>query len=409
MVDPSVSQEPGSILFPGCALLVLLAALGLLAFGADWVASQIPDHAAGATDYVEYAAAARLLRQGENPYDGSKLLPLQLEAGWGRHESDPSQIRADMMWNPPWVFPIVLPNAWFAWGEGLGLWVLVQVLAVVASVSLFWWNLRGPAKGLPLWLILILLLPPTFFLFRLGQISGFLLLGLVGFLEGHRLRAHVIGGASLTLLAIKPHLLLPVAVLLACDSLVSSTTRRCVLIGAGILGLAALFPLAWNPTVWSQYLEAVKAPTDAYHYAPSDWQPPTLAAQFRDLVGGGLLVQFLPSIVTTLGLVIYWYVKRRDWWWKREMPGVVTLSVLTTGYGAWGFDLVVLLLPLTATAVQVSRSTRPGLLPLGMLAMVGFTLAVLAFGLPVLWWTPTIVAGTWLFMRLSRTDRSPAS
>lgn len=332
---------------PRALPLAALAALFVIAAG--FAGRFLPSDAAGKTDFVEYAAAARLLLAGDNPYDASKLLPLQREAGWG----DP---KADMMWNPPWVFPLVLPTALVPWNPGLAAWVAVQLLAVMASAVLSWRLAGGPGRLLWAAAATALLFAPAFYLYRMGQISGFLLLGLAGFAAGMRAGRPALAGAAAALTAIKPHLLLPFAVLLVCDACVSRATRRAVLVGGGVLALAAAFPMLWNPDVWRQYAEAVRAPGDEFHYAPSDWDPPILAGKIAHEVGGGMAVQMLPSVLATAVLVGYWWTKRRAWDWSRELPRVVVVAYLTTGYGAWGFDAVVLLLPVVQAAAWLAGS-----------------------------------------------------
>src|SRR5438552_1374786 len=105
-------------------IVVALAALVVVAAG--FAGQFLPADAAGKTDFVEYASAARLLLAGDNPYDAAKLLPLQRAAGWG----DP---KADMMWNPPWVFPLVLPTGAVPWTAGLLTWVAAQLIAVIVA------------------------------------------------------------------------------------------------------------------------------------------------------------------------------------------------------------------------------------------------------------------------------------
>ena len=56
-----------------------------------------------------------------------------------------------------------------------------------------------------------------------------------------------------------------------------------------------------------------------------------------------------------LWFVPYWLTQRRDWKWKEQLPLLLTVSVLTTAYGGWPFDLVLLLLPVLQTATLAAR------------------------------------------------------
>jgi hypothetical protein len=381
---------------------VLAAGVVAAGLAGRWV----PDSAAGVTDFVEYGAAARLLAAGENPYDGSKLLPLQKEVGWPFD-------KADMLWNPPWAFPLVLPAGWLPWGSGLLAWGALQLAAMLLSAGLLWQLYGGPDRLLWVAAAVAVVFVPTFFLVRLGQISGLLLLGLAGFAAAMRAGRPGLAGAAAALTAIKPHLFLPFSVLLACDAFVGRATRKAVLVGAAVLVACTVFPMAWNPDVWRQYVEVVRAPSDEYHHAPSDWRPPTLPAELRRAVGGGLAVQFAPSVVATVALVGYWWTRRRDWDWSRELPTVVLLSVLTTGYGAWGFDLVVLLLPVVQAAAWLADGSNPRLALWSAAGYLAFNAAAFVGIVPVLWWAPVVVLGYLAVALLTRpswnTGPAPAS
>jgi hypothetical protein len=382
------------------ALLVALVVAAALA--GRWV----PDSAAGVTDFVEYRAAATLLLAGEDPYDPAKLHPIQKAVGW------PFE-KADMMWNPPWVFPVVLPTGLLPWGSGLLAWGVLQLGVVLLSAGLVWRVSGGPDRLLWVALAVAVVFVPTFFLVRLGQVSGLLLLGLAGFAAAMRAGRPGLAGAAAALTAVKPHLFLPFAVLLACDAFVSRATRRAVLVGAAVLGLCAAFPLAWNPDVWRQYFEAVRAPSSAYHHAPSDWKPPTLSAELREATGGGLAVQFAPSVVTTAVLVGYWLVtvRRGRWDWSRELPLVTLVSVLATGYGAWGFDLVILLLPVVQAATWLADGSRPRLALWSAAGFLAFNAAAFVGMVSVLWWAPVVAVGyvaLALTLPSGRTGPAPA-
>jgi hypothetical protein len=104
-------------------------------------------------------------------------------------------------------------------------------------------------------------------------------------------------------------------------------------------------------------------------------------------------VQFAPSVIATAALVGYWWTRRRDWDWARELPAVVLLSVLTTGYGAWGFDLVVLLLPVVQAAAWLANGSSPRLALWSAAGYLAFNAAAFADLIPALWWAPVVAVG----------------
>jgi hypothetical protein len=201
----------------------------------------------------------------------------------------------------------------------------------------------------------------------LGQISGFLLLGVVGFLHfvvsreatPSANRHFYFAGLFAALTAIKPHLLLPFALLLMLETLRGGRTWRVVVAGGVALVAFGLLPLAWNPDVWRQYLEATAAQSAGTHNTPNEWMHPTLGYWLRTLHPDrpfGLM--FLPLAVTVPVVSVYWWVRRKTWNWVVELPRVVLISLLTAPYGAWGFDLVLLLVPVVQAAVWVANDSR---------------------------------------------------
>ncbi len=69
-------------------------------------------------------------------------------------------------------------------------------------------------------------------------------------------------------------------------------------------------------------------------------------------------VMFLPLLAALPVVVGYWWVRRKEWNWTSEMPRLVLASLLTAPYGAWGFDLVLLLVPVVRAAVWVANDPR---------------------------------------------------
>lgn len=374
--------------------------LALLFVAAAGVAGRwLPPRWTGENDFVEYAAAARVLLAGGNPYDPQRLLPHQTAAGWPHP-------MAQMMWNPPWVFPLVLPAGMPAAGPAFALWAAVQFAAVVWAAAAAWRLYGGPRAWTPLVVLLAAVFPPAFFLVCLGQISGFALAGLVGFLAGLRAGRPAAAGIALALTAVKPHLLLPFAALLAAVAATHRPTRRAVLVGSGVLVAAAVFPMLWNPHVWPDWLAATRTPADEFHLSPADWDPPILAAELSKAFGNSLAVQFVPSAAATALLLVHWWRRRHAWNWERELPAVVLVCLLTTGYGAWGFDLVLLLLPCAQAAAWVAADGRARLVLWAVLVYLAGCAAVYMALLPVLWWTPAVAAGSVALALLARPGQA---
>src|SRR5580698_7851186 len=126
-------------------------------------------------DFPEYWAAGRLNLRGENPYDPEKLLAEQ-------RIIDPNRDEALMMWNPPPALALYMPLGLFPFRLAGLLWVGIQLLAVMLACDLLWRQFHSKDTR---WLahVVGVMFVGTWFLVAFGQNSGFLLLGLAGFLH----------------------------------------------------------------------------------------------------------------------------------------------------------------------------------------------------------------------------------
>jgi hypothetical protein len=319
-------------------------------------------------DFVEYWAAAKLTLAGQNPYDGALLLPLQRAAG---RDTD----FAIMMWNPPWSLSAVLPLGLLPAREAQLLWLLVNLAATAFCADRLWLLLRGDPARRWLGLAGAFLFLPTLFALGSGQISPILLLGAVLFLECER-RAdrnrnwHYLAGAATVLVAIKPHLAYLLWAGLAADALARGRWRT--LAGGALAGLAcAVLPLAFDPRAWHQYADAMA------NRPPSQWLSPTLGTLLRLAFGAEYFrLQFVPVAFGLAWFAWYRWKNRRNWNWAERLPLVLLVSFATAPYGAWPFDMV-LLLPAALALFLKSRAAweaRPGWSP----GSPRFTVAALA-------------------------------
>ncbi len=308
-------------------------------------------------DYVQYWAAARLTLAGQNTYDPELLRPLEVEAGWE------TETRALMMWNPPWAIPLVLPLGAISPGSGQLAWFALQLAAMLISADLLWRMFGGaPDRRWIAWLA-TLTFAPTAFLLVMGQISGLLLLGYVGFIAAIRAGRPGWAGCAAALTAIKPHLFALFAVVIALESLRDRKTRRAACVGLAVLIAASLAPMIWAPDVWSNYLAATRRPPSETFVTVEQWRHPTPGFYLRQLIPGEpFAAQFVPLAIATGVVPIYWFVRRRDWNWSVEAPRLALACALTACYGAWAFDLVLLLPAVIWSAVRLANSRRPALI-----------------------------------------------
>jgi hypothetical protein len=297
-------------------------------------------------DFVEYWAAARLTLDGQNPYDPSLLLPLQRAAGRDTDE-------AVMMWNPPWSLAVVLPLGWLSAREAQLLWLVVNLAAVGFCGDRLWLRLGGSRDRRWVGWAVALAFLPTLFALQSGQIGPILLLGAVLFLECERRGWPGLAGAATVLLAVKPHLAYLVWVAILCDAV---ARRRVGMIAGGIAAgvVATLLPLAFNPHLLHQYADAMA------NRPPSQWVSPTLGTVLRLAFGADLFrLQFVPVVVGLAWFAWHWRKAAKTWDWAVQLPLLLLVSFVTAPYGAWPFDMVLLLPAVVQLVVLAAADLTP--------------------------------------------------
>jgi hypothetical protein len=326
--------------------LVLLVGLAAVGFLADKLATG--PTALKPRDFAEYWSSGAANLRGQNPYDPAVLMDYQ-------HRMDPDRERAVMMWNPPWSLALYMPLGWLSPGWATLLWVALQLAAVGLGCDLLWRTFGGPARYR--WVALFVGLPfvGAWWTVSFGQNAGFLLLGLAGFAYFRKIDRPAVAGAFAALTALKPHLLAVFGVLFVLDA-ITRKGRIALATGAGVLAVSLGLAVLANPDVIEQYRTAVRDPGEGA--IPLDaWKLPVASYWIRVKIDPtAFWIQFVPCAVACLGFAAYRLGRGKDWDWAAELPGVVWVSVITTAYGGWIFDLAVLLVPVIGAAVKVANA-----------------------------------------------------
>jgi hypothetical protein len=398
------AQTPTRTLMPTIPdrwrLALLVAAL--LAAGGLLLAQQAQPGAGLAAldprDFYEYWAAGRLLLEGRNPYDLEAMEQVQREAG---READPI-----LMWNPPWALPLVLPLGLLDLRSAHLVWLVFHLLVLIVSADLAWRLYGGPPQRRWVAQLLAATFVPTWMALIVGQIAPLLLLGAVGFLWCLQRGWDLTAGAAAVLLAIKPHLAALFWVALALWAVREGRWR--VLLGGVTTGLFATgLAILAHPAVLGRYLATLTT------RPPDQYRPPTLGQLLRlALDSDSLAWGFLP-LIPALGWLGWHWARRRDWNWPEELPLLLLVSMLVAPYGAWPFDVVLLLLPVLQLGAAFARE---GVSWLPRLAALGFHVVFNAAGLALLllqqeyltfaWMTPVLLLG-YLGLRTLRYTNQP--
>ena len=298
-------------------------------------------------DFLEYWSSARLTLTGGNPYDPIQLHVLQKQAGLS---SDAPII----MYNPPWVIPLLIPFGIFDRETSQMIWLLFQITIILFCSLRLWEIYFGVAKYRWLPIIAGFIFAPIFSaIVWVGQISPLFLLGVTGFLIFIDRPKHAwIAGGFAAIAAIKPQVPYILFLMLLITSLFN---RRLSLVAGFITTLLVLtgISMLFSPQILIQYLNLFTQDT------PALWATPTIGAFIRTLGNQkSFWIQYIPSIIGAAWCCFYWYTHRKFWNWRLELPILLFISTITSAY-TWTYDQVLLLVPILHGFAMLMKLNLP--------------------------------------------------
>jgi uncharacterized protein len=318
---------------------ICTAAFALTAVGI--CASVLGSDAAGRRDFVEYWASGHQLAHHANPYDGNTILALERSVGY------PSGIPVLIMWNPPAALLLVLPLGFLPPTAADLLWLLLLIACLVASVRMVW-IMHGCPKNQLHWLGYSF--APALVCLGAGQVSIFVLLGLVLFLRLHRSHPFLAGG-SLWLCLLKPHLFLPFGIVLLVWAII---TRSYKLLGgtAIALGISTAVAFILDPLVWVQYGQMMSTMSTARMQQEII---PCVSIMLRWIISPKTMwLQYLPSVFGCIWALVYFRKHYDHWDWMEHGSLLMLVSVLLAPY-TWLMDQAILI-PALLHAAYLTRS-----------------------------------------------------
>jgi hypothetical protein len=384
------AKHDSAKLLPGLDFLVVsicTVAFALTVLGT--CGSLLGSRAAGTRDFVEYWASGHQLAHHANPYDGNAVLGLEHLAGF------PFGHPVLMMPNPPSALLLVLPLGFLSPMAGELLWLVLLLACLVASVQMVWVMHGSPKNEL---YFLGYSFAPALVCLIAGQVSLFVLFGLVLFLRLHQSRPFL-AGISLWLCMLKPHLFLPFGVALL--AWVVITRKYKILVGvAAALGFSIVVALILDPLVWVHYGQMMSA-------ARVDRVPiPCVSIMLRRILSPNTIwLQYLPAVFGCIWALAYFRRHRDEWDWIEHGSPLMLISVLVAPY-TWFMDQAILI-PALLHAVYLSRSRNLiAVLALASAAIeVGIIRGVPPLHSPFYIWT----APAWLIWYLYATRTRPAT
>jgi F0F1-type ATP synthase assembly protein I len=329
----------------------VFAALSIAAAGVAILVMIAKSDNAGQRDFISYWSAGQQLVHGGDPYDAAAIQRLERTAGY-------DQDYRLIMRNPPIAFFMALPLGLVSANTGIVLWQLALLASLVLSIRMLW-NLHGcPDNRLHL---LGYCFAPVMECLMAGQLGIFLLLGVVLFLYCHKSRP-LVGGAALLLCAVKPHLFVPLGLIL----LIWVVWNRAFRILAGFsVALLASCTLAFcvDRHAWSQYLHMMSSSGIMGEIVP------TSSEFFRILVHrDAVWLQFVPQTASCIWAVWFFWTRRKVWSWMNAGLLLLLVSVVCAPYALLTDEAIVL--PAVLAGIYRAEEAGRSILPFGLFAGV---------------------------------------
>ena len=333
-------------------------------------------------DSVEYWSAARLALGRQNPYDAGSLLSQEQQAG--------SERRTPLeMWNPPWVLPFILPLAFFSYAVAQKLWLFLGCAYVALSIYLLWRLYGRTTFPSPMVCLTIAVFTPMLVVLAIGQIGPLMLLGISAFLWFESRQQYVLAGFSLSLVAVKPHLVFLLWIALVLWA-VQKKRRRIVLSFLAPAIVVSGIVTALAPHSFMQY-------RDLWRRNLVRWDEfPTVSGILSHFTGNhGITPVLMPAALACIWLLHRWTRIHGHWKWTDQLPVLLLVSLATSPYG-WFFDGVILL-PALIQMVQCPSPKRSRAVLFGAYIATNCAVVLLIVSGKTLFWYSWITPA-WLLL-----------
>lgn len=345
------------------------------------------------TDFVEYYAQGQLLAHHANPFDPAATL--RIEQNLGQTSPIPQ-----ISFSPPVALWFMLPLGHLSPRAGLNLWRTAQIAALGVALWLLW-VLNGKPRSS--WHLLGLIFAPVVACLMATQLSIFFLLCLAVFLLHYRTNPFW-AGAALMPFALKPHIILPFALVLLLWVILQ---RSYSLLAGSLAALASSCALSvcLAPHCWMQYRQAMAGS------GVMDVFIPAIACALRFLIDpNAKWIQFVPEVCACAWALWYFWTRRDRWSWPHHGMLVLMVAAICTPYG-WFVDESILL-PAVLTAFYCALKNSRSPLPLILFNFVALAEALASLSLhshSYLWTSPAWLAWYLYATRTPRTTPAPAS
>lgn len=338
-------------------------------FGLIWLIRgpiPIPTHSGIAKgDFRGYWSASYLLSQSQNFSDTDLLFDIERsKAGWD----------GDFViktWNPPWLLSLLLPYTFFSFDRAAWLWFITNITLVFTAGIVAWLAMAQTENGRKwAWLgaLSSVIFAPALTALYMGQVNTLVFFGLAMTLFFHQKERSGAAGVALSLTMVKPHLVYITIPILMLRALLKKDWR--FIFGfTGSLLLLSNITFILRPSFLIEYFGSV----DDGNLL--NWVTPTLGGYLKATLGWHQAD--LMGVVVLPIMLIWWWVNRHKINFNELVQISLLISVITAPFG-WGYDVIVLLIPLLQILVWVIEKRVAKTVRLAyILALLG--LDVLAF------------------------------
>jgi hypothetical protein len=315
-------------------------------------------------DFVRYWASGKLNVQGENPYELTRIIKLQEEAG-----DTESDLTKAIVLNPPWAITLLMPFGLLHYFMGRLSWLFLSIILILLSAVILSRIYSGNPKHRWFVILLVFIFAPTISVLEVGQIAAFVLIGIVGFLFFTSVvRNDWMAGISLAIISIKPQLILLFWIALLFWIIQQRRWKIPISTIITILSLT-LIAMVTNPNIIKQYLNMLQT------YQISDWASPTIGSYIRYFwfETQQFWLQFLPIVLGGIWLTYYWYRHHETWNWMDELPIILLVSMVLSPY-SWTYDLVILVPAVALAAIWIASDWKRWTTALMLITFLGISI-----------------------------------
>jgi len=295
---------------------------------------------AGDWDLQAYWSSAYLFAHGQDFSDPVLLGEVEHTL---TTRTDPETL---FSWFSPIGNVVLLPFTFIPFTKAVYYWLILNIAILFYSTMLVWDN-TDSRTWIPLLAVFGFSMTVISLIF--GQINFMEVLGLALFLSLSKKNRPYLGGASLVLTTIKPHLVILTLPILILDLLQKKEWKA--LTGFGIaLSFCFIILFAFYPPWMQSFFSVVTSGMSTVRETPTINGLLVLMGEYRF----GKLIWLIALLFG-----IAWWWKRRHTWDRRTFIDISVIIGLIVSPIGWSYDQIMLLLPILSILSWIAKRELP--------------------------------------------------